>query len=90
MLTGDYNVCINGKMPPDSPTCAECGLSRRNYKPQTNFDRLIRKTPEEMAVFLDHIIHDWGSGETIIEGKPPVYIESWLDWLLSPAKEGEI
>lgn len=33
MLSGDCNICINGKLPSDSATCVECGLSRKNYKP---------------------------------------------------------
>ena len=40
MLTGDCNVCINGKLPSYSATCVECGLSRKNYKPITNEDRI--------------------------------------------------
>ena len=33
MLSGDCNVCMNGKLPSYSATCIECGLSRKNYKP---------------------------------------------------------
>ena len=33
MLTGDCNTCINGELQSYSATCAECGLSRKNYKP---------------------------------------------------------
>ena len=40
MLSGDCNVCVNGKMPSYSATCVECGLSRKNYKPVTNADNI--------------------------------------------------
>ena len=52
MLSGDCNVCINGKMPSYSATCVECGLTRKNYKPVTNADRIRSMTDEELAEFL--------------------------------------
>lgn len=55
MLSGDCNVCINGKMPSYSATCVECGLSRKNYKPLTNADRIRAMTDEELANFLDRV-----------------------------------
>ena len=48
-MKGDCNICANGKMPVTSRTCVECGLSRKNYKPITNYDRLVSKTPEEIV-----------------------------------------
>ena len=38
MLSGDCNICINGKMPSYSTTCVECGLSRKNFKPITEIE----------------------------------------------------
>ena len=55
MLSGDCNICINGKMPSYSATCVECGLSRKNYKSATNYDLIISKTPEDLAKWLDCI-----------------------------------
>ena len=49
MLSGDCNICINGKMPTYSATCVECGLSRKNFKPITNADRIRAMTDEELA-----------------------------------------
>lgn len=52
MLSGDCNICINGKMPSYSATCVECGLSRKNYKPLTNADRIRAMKDEELAGYL--------------------------------------
>jgi hypothetical protein len=52
MLSGDCNVCINGKMPSYSATCVECGLSRKNYKPISHADRIRAMTDEELARFV--------------------------------------
>lgn len=43
MLSGDCNVCINGKLPSYSATCVECGLSRKNYKPITKAEEVYDK-----------------------------------------------
>jgi hypothetical protein len=49
MLSGDCNVCINGKLPSYSATCVECGLSRKNYKPITNADRIRSMSDDEIV-----------------------------------------
>ena len=55
MLSGDCNICINGKLPSYSATCVECGLSRKNYKPITNADRIRSMSDEELAEWLERI-----------------------------------
>ena len=52
MLSGDCNVCINRELPSNSATCVECGLSRKNYKPMTNADRIRSMSDEELAEFV--------------------------------------
>lgn len=88
MLSGDCNVCINGKLPSYSATCVECGLLRKNYKPITNYDLLIRKTPEEMAEKIGESIdcevcktmHHSESGECPSRQHQSC-VDFWLDWL---------
>lgn len=55
--------------------------------PITNYDLLIRKTPEELAKFLGSIIHDYGQGTAEIEGAEYV-IDDWLDWLKQEVSDG--
>ena len=52
MISGDCNVCINGKLPSYSATCVECGLSRKNFKPTTNGDMFRRMSDEEIAEYM--------------------------------------
>ena len=66
-MKGDCNICVNGKLPFDSATCVECGLSRKNYKPITNADRIRAMTDEELAYFMANI--------------EPCRESAWLDWL---------
>jgi hypothetical protein len=54
-VKGDCNICVNGKMPSYSAVCVECGLSRKNYKPITNADRIRAMTDEELAEWLERI-----------------------------------
>jgi hypothetical protein len=85
-MSGDCNVCINGKLPSYSPTCVECGLSRKNYKPITNYDRLVSKSPEELADWLAEVL--FHCSNTICDERCPMYecccgqpsdnIEDWL------------
>ena len=53
--------------------CAKNGYE--DYKPITNYDRIVSKTPEEMADFLDKI--------------DPVFWtrDVWLSWLQKEAEE---
>jgi hypothetical protein len=75
MISGDCNVCINGKLSPYSATCVECGLSRKNFKPTTNGDRIRSMDDEELAKFLSvqmlaEVVRGW---------------KSWLKWLREEA-----
>ena len=54
-MKGDCNICVNRKLPSDSATCVDCGLSRKNYKPLTNADRIRAMTDEELAEWLETI-----------------------------------
>lgn len=54
-MKGDCNICVNRKLPSDSATCVDCGLSRKNYKPLTNADRIHSMTDEELAEWLETI-----------------------------------
>lgn len=57
------------------------GCSRyEEEKKQTNADWIRSMTDEELAEFLDDIIHDWGEGSAYIRSAR-VTVENWLDWL---------
>lgn len=43
-------------------------------------------TDEELAVFLDAIVHDWCEGTATINGVEPIIIYSWLEWLKQEAE----
>lgn len=43
--------------------------------PETNYDRIIRKTPEELAEWLDNNTYRF-----------PIY-KDWLDWLRQEVEE---
>ncbi len=81
MLSGDCNVCINGKTPSYSATCVECGLSRKNFKPITNADRIRAMSDEELAGWLaDHpVVSEYDENNPQHKG--------WLDWLKQEVKE---
>lgn len=51
---------------------------REKYIHRTNYDRLVSKTPEELAAFLDLVRGNKGY---------PLYYTDWLDWLKQEAKE---
>ena len=75
MLSGDCNTCINGKLPSYSATCVECGLSRKNYKPKTNADRIRAMTDEELAEYIANL-HNMS--------------KEWaLDWLRQEARDDQ-
>lgn len=92
MLSGDCNVCINGKMPSYSATCVECGLSRKNFKPMTNADRIRAMTDEELAEWFNRIqydVSDYYCGGHSCEPTLPTGKESWLGWLKQEASDGK-
>ena len=72
---------INGKLPSYSATCVECGLSRKNYKPQTNADRIRAMSDKDLAAYLANICYDLWKMFT----KDPE--KMWLDWLRQEASE---
>ena len=85
MLSGDCNVCINGKLPSYSATCVECGLSRKNFKPITNYDRIRAMTDEELAAKIEELCQ-YAFMQIRVYAKPFGKAE-WLDWLKEEAKE---
>lgn len=88
-MKGDCNICANGKMPPNSATCVECGLSRKNYKPVTNADRIHAMTDEELAEFESERMccppGKPGCGENNLTCDS--CYQCWLDWLKQEAEE---
>lgn len=62
-------------------TCTRCGYVE--IPKPTNYNRLIGKSPEEMAAFLaDHpVVSDY-------DARNPQHRE-WLDWLMQEANEME-
>jgi hypothetical protein len=88
MLSGDCNVCINGKMPSYSATCVECGLSRKNYKPISHADRIRAMTDEELAGWLakhnerSAVCPNFGARDCQASCR-----KCWLDWLKQEASE---
>lgn len=84
MISGDCNVCINGKLPPYSATCVECGLSRKNYKPMTNGDRIRSMSDEELADFITDDMCGLICGDPLAcEGQCK---QKMLDWLKEEEK----
>lgn len=90
MLSGDCNVCVNSKLPSYSATCVECGLSRKNYKPQTNGDRIRSMSDEELAEMFERWVVDCGCNnvpcEKVCEERRSEYQQiscrqCWLEWL---------
>lgn len=67
--------------------CAVCARFGANNaptmweaKPQTNHDRIVSKTPEELARWI------WAV-QSGIEHEDIVSTDGWLDWLREKAKE---
>lgn len=89
MLSGDCNVCINGKLPPYSATCTECGLSRKNFKTISNADRVRSMTDEELLAFLNErnaCLRPYLRTETECR-KYDKCEKCWLDWLKREATQ---
>ena len=85
MLSGDCNVCINGKMPSYSATCVECGLTRKNYKPVTNADRIRSMTDEELAQYMGDVQTWGGCPNHGARNCTENCADCWLDWLKQEA-----
>lgn len=63
-----------------------------NNKPpkQSNYDRLVSKSPEELATWIDRIqadAYERGMMETPIVDYPNIY-SGWLNWLKQEASDG--
>jgi hypothetical protein len=83
-MKGNCNICANGKLPVTSRTCVECGLSRKNFKKQTNADRIRAMTDEELAAFIAYstscetcVVRKGGSDECHNTNCST----AWLGWL---------
>ena len=85
MLSGDCNVCINGKMPSYSATCVECGLTRKNYKPVTNAVRIRSMTDEELAQYMGDVQTWGGCPNHGARNCTENCADCWLDWLKQEA-----
>lgn len=66
--------------------CVEHGVCALFTKTQTNSDKIRAMTDEEMADFLDCIIHDWGEGSAYLRGTT-TNIDNWLEWLKQEVRE---
>lgn len=70
----------------ENDSCVASGYS--DYVPQTNYDRIISKSPEELAELFSHMCCPYSLGGEIecnIENKGCKVC--WLDWLKQEAKE---
>ena len=77
--TGTALLCWGQRFAPPVDADDWCeGWKPRNVTPQTNYDRIVSMTPEELAVWMNGIIK-----ERYIE----VTCDGWLSWLKSPAEE---
>ena len=85
--------CVFVDEPLDKDPCQECNrafLAQRikpNFvskrKPKTNYDRIISKTPEELAKWIaGGVLNLTGASLEMATG-------AWLDWLRKEAEEGE-
>lgn len=90
MLSGDCDVCINGKMPSYSATCVECGLSRKHFKPITNGDRFRAMSDEKLAEFLARTDNRCprNSDHNMCAEEGETCVACWLDWLREEATDG--
>jgi len=66
--------------------CPEC------FEQLTNYDRIISKTPEELAEWLKNIRYSWtclprGNGNRCADFKDDCNA-CWLDWLRQEAEHG--
>lgn len=86
-MKGDCNICVNRKLPSDSATCVDCGLSRKNYKPLTNADRIRAMTDEELAWELARICRmPFYKDDSEID---EYEVDCWAKWLKQEATDGE-
>lgn len=91
-------TCYNCGAPISKETCEgfpEVCEHWIHKKPLTNYDLLIRKTPEEMAEWMAKnqdcyaCVYSDDEGRCIKARKGRHCQEILLDWLKSPAEEGE-
>lgn len=78
-----YTACINPKYCTSSYTVEQ--------RPTTNYDRIISKTPEELADFLWSIGNNPATGNYYLNGKLLFSCadgNGWLDWLKQEATDG--
>ena len=69
--------------------CPDFSDISKPLKPITNYDFLIRKSPEEMAEFLWSIGNNPATGNVYLNGKLIFFCgdgNGWLDWLRQEAE----
>lgn len=83
-------------------SCYECPASKSDYmqvktatKPQTNYDLLISKTPEELAEFFGTLpccppgnADELCFPDNTCGADTKMMIKCWANWLKSPVEEG--
>ena len=62
-----------------------CMAWKDKDEPKTNADRIRAMTDEELADFLDDIIHDWGEGSAYLRARG-MLVDNWDDWLKQEAQ----
>ena len=82
---GGYCACTRDK-------CSDDCATYRSYKPKpiTNYDRIISKSPEELADFLWSIGNNPATGNYYLNGKLLFSCadgNGWLDWLKQEAAQ---
>lgn len=79
-------LCCMGQkgMPYVRPT-DYCDSWKSNKKTRAEWLRGL--TDNELADFLDSIIHDWGEGTFTLRGNPFVYVDDWREWLRGEMEE---
>lgn len=78
-----YSACINPKY------CTSSYIVEQ--RPTTNYDRIISKSPEELADFLWSIGNNPATGNYYLNGKLLFSCadgNGWLDWLRQEATDG--
>ena len=67
----------------DAATCPSVDCCPYSTPPLTNYDRIISKTPEELAEWIA------GGVLNLTGGSLKMATEAWADWLRKDAEDGE-
>lgn len=79
-----YKDCWEHAEPCDS--CTNLMGKPTHCEPQTNYDRLISKTPEELAAYMGDVQTWGGCPNHGARNCKENCADCWLDWLKSPVE----